>query len=658
MTTPISDPAGAETVADEAPAPLAHQTPTAHAPTPPAAAQPAVRSPFAAITVRDYIVDVIALTILIISLFLPWRPGFAGSPVAATRIDVLLITIVSIISLGLTYIWRAGTLGTTWNYKKTQEVRLLANIPYFGMTVVYLVLELVSQQGIGSALAFGLAGALLAAQPRQSELGQVDQDRARDGRWLIAVLAVAGITIVTTVVQCIKFLVLTNGSHIEAGLLVTVIVLGLLTPVLFAVVALKVQQRNETWRLIGLGVGIAGVVLAFVALAAPAQVSASFYGGYLGLSVVFWMAFGAAASAPSVGRLMTEVPALEKWQAMLRTTMVIALAASAVLAVLAVVNLIRVVAGGHNTQTYYGTESMVPWVLALVFAIIAIVGAFVAKSAINGNTKQGQRLGSAYAGLLFVLFLVLVIVGASASGWSLGGLAVTLAFLLPAALVALLWGPASVRSHYGSLPSAGDGHGGFSFDGASHGAAVPVASVPDAAPVAEAAVIDVATATDAAGTVPEQADALLAEAANPATAPARLHEMAVAYPHTHATIAANPSVYPGLSVWLASQAAVAPVGQPAEVVAEPAPQAQEPLEVVVAEAVTQVAPLADATVALDPLAAEAANPATVPARLHELAATSPHVHAAIAANPAAYPQLLEWLASVNSPGVAEALQNR
>ncbi|MFQ4150138.1 hypothetical protein AAGW05_15850 [Arthrobacter sp. LAPM80] len=74
-------------------------------------------SSFAAITVRDYAADAIALTLLVISLFLPWRTTFSGSVdvavLAASRIDVLLVTILSMLSLGLSYVWRSGAFGPT-----------------------------------------------------------------------------------------------------------------------------------------------------------------------------------------------------------------------------------------------------------------------------------------------------------------------------------------------------------------------------------------------------------------------------------------------------------------------------------------------------------------------------------------------------------------
>ncbi|MEO7373423.1 MAG: zinc ribbon domain-containing protein, partial [Terrimesophilobacter sp.] len=157
-----------------------------------------------AVPVVDYVRDGLAAFALIISLFMVWHAGgvgtgrFAGDP-AATHLDVVVITLLSLASLSIPYLWRAGVFGPSWGYAKTQDARLIANAPYFLLVVVYLVIEIVAHPGLGPALAFGLAGAVLAAQPRSSELA--DGDVVRDRRWIVAVLAIAGLVVVLTLIQ-------------------------------------------------------------------------------------------------------------------------------------------------------------------------------------------------------------------------------------------------------------------------------------------------------------------------------------------------------------------------------------------------------------------------------------------------------------------------
>lgn len=509
---------------------MTHSTPDLSWPgtgQPEAAIAGSVKSPFAAITVRDYITDALALTLLVTSLFLPWRVAGSGSmgglSLAAGRIDVLLVTIVSMLSLGLSYLWRSGALGTGWNYRKMQDLRLLANAPYLVVVVVYLVMELVSPRGMGAALTFGFAGAVLAATPRQAELGDPVVDAARDRRWLYVLLGVAGLAVLTLLIESVRFLVVGKDFPLGTLYLVSPILLGLFTPALFVVVAMKILQKSQPWRLVGMGIGAAGLLLGFISLPGTSRVVAGFYGSSPTFSVVFWMVFGAIAAAPSLGRLMIQQPALEKWQSVSFAVVRLALAASAGVAIVALVNLIRVLASDRYLLRHFHETPFV-WVFTLVIAVFGIAGFLVTIAPLKSGTRQGRKLGTAYAALLFVLFLVLVIVGPKTLSWGLTGLAAGLAFVFPVAIVAILWAPRSMREHFGAIPAP---NAGFSFDG------VPSPVVP----LAETA-------------NPVGLHALMAEAANPATSHARLHELAAGYPQLHGLIAGNPATYPELRDWL------------------------------------------------------------------------------------------------------------
>jgi hypothetical protein len=155
----------------------------------------------------DYVRDGLAAFALILSLFTVWnaggeRAGRFAVTLAAENLAVLVITLISLASLSIPYLWRAGIFGPAWSYKKTQDARLVANAPYFVLVLVYLIIEVVAHPGLGPAVAFGLAGAILAAQPRSTELA--DGDAERDRRWIVAVLVIAGLVAVLTLVQIIQ----------------------------------------------------------------------------------------------------------------------------------------------------------------------------------------------------------------------------------------------------------------------------------------------------------------------------------------------------------------------------------------------------------------------------------------------------------------------
>ena len=494
---------------------------------PEAAIAGSVKSPFAAITLRDYVMDALALLLLVTSLFLPWHMAASGSvggsSLAAGRIDVLLVTIGSMLSLGLSYLWRSGAFGTGWNYRKMQGLRLLANAPYLAVVVVYLVLELVSPRGLGAALSFGVAGAVLAATPRQAELGDPVVDAVRDRRWLYALLGVAGLSVLTLLIESVRFLVVGKDFPLGSLYLVSPILLGLFTPTLFVAVALKIVQKSQPWRLVSMGIGAAGLLLGIISLPGTSRVVAGFYGSSPTFSVVFWMAFGAIAAAPSLGRLMIQQPALEKWQSVSTAVLRLALAASAGVALVALANLIRVLASDRYLLQHFHETPFV-WVFTLVIAVFGIAGFLVTAAPLKSGTRQGRKLGTAYAALLFVLFLVLVLVAPKTLSWGLTGLAAALAFVFPVAIVAILWAPRSMREYFGAIPAP---NAGFSFDG------VPSTVVPLAETANPASLHD-----------------LMAEAANPATSHIRLHELAAGYPQLHGLIAGNPSTYRELLDWL------------------------------------------------------------------------------------------------------------
>lgn len=485
-------------------------------------------SPFSAIPMGDYVRDGMAATALILSLFMVWQFGAfsAGSPVgsgiAGTRIDVILVSLVSLLSLGVTYLWRAGVFGPAWNYAKTQDLRLVANIPYFLVVVVYLIIELVGHQGLGPAVAFGLAGALLAAQPRSAELA--DNDVPRDRRWLRVVVGLAGIVAVLTVIQIIEMFVLFPSQ--DVGFTLIPIIMGAASAALLVVIASRVAHAADAWRLTGIGLGVAAAGLGLLSLSPQfSLVDASFYSSSPSLSLMFWIAMGAAVSAPSVARLMKpDASEAAPWLASVPVLLGLAVWANALMSLVSIIALIQ--------QATSGSGRYIPWILALFFGAVGAVAGVVVRANATRDERQGHLLATAYAGLLFVLGLVLVILWSVQSPGGISPLTVIIGFVIPTGLVAVLWGPPAVRQHFSALqPPSHVGTAGFAFAG------VQLRVQPDQFARGQA--------QSTSGF-----EAIWADAANAATSAERLQMIASTVPEARALVAANPSTYPELLAWL------------------------------------------------------------------------------------------------------------
>src|SRR5664279_3506713 len=183
---------------------------------PPPAATP---NPFAGIPVSDYVRDLVAAALLLVSLALPW--DFQHD--ATARIDVVLITVLSVFSLLLPYLSRVGIFPPWWTVEKLRMARLLANAPYLLLVLIYLVVDVVTGfsagafgggHGLGAAAWVGVAGALLAAQPREAE-----PTDPRAGRYVAlwyAITAVCGALLAVTLLVTLAR-ILTAAADLGPG---------------------------------------------------------------------------------------------------------------------------------------------------------------------------------------------------------------------------------------------------------------------------------------------------------------------------------------------------------------------------------------------------------------------------------------------------------
>ena len=506
--------------------------PTAVYPAAPFAAAPAAPRPpisFTRLTAGDYLRDVVAVLLLLISLGLRW--DYAN--VAVDWIDVVLITIVSVFSLAVPYMARMGALGQGWTAGGVRSVRLLANSPYFVLVAVYLVIDILdggyrgTGGGIGVALGVGLAGAILAAQPREGELGP-DGARRRDGLWYW-VVAGLGAVIVAGAIASLAITVVDLRDTIEVRDLIAGLLLlaGVLVVVVLPVIG--TLMRNGSWRLVLLTLGGAAALLLILANGGRLNEPSAESFHLVAFGYLLWPAVAAAAASPTVRRAMREQAPRDRWARAAVRLLTVALLACAVQVGLLILGIT-------------GSQSRGTLVAVLVFTVLYAMGAIIARSALAQS--QPSAAGVAY-GVAAGLFLLGLINLAVASGdFLISYLDLVLALVVPMALAVMVSVAAvngSSRSPVQPGPTAtlpprpwqtpppqpwptGPAMGPTTSLPARAGAPAPLADVPES----------IRLATD------------------PTTPPAVLAELATSAPEARRYIARHPAAYPGLLEWLGS----------------------------------------------------------------------------------------------------------
>lgn len=503
-----------------------------------------------AVPVADHVTDGVAALLLLTSLLLPWDVGTQASG----RVDVVLVTSLSVASLALPHLARAGVFPPGWTVLTTRRARLLANVPYAVLVLVYVVLDAVSGLGdglgvcgIGYAAALGLAGAVLAAQPRRSELGPLEQDRGVGPLWFTLTAVLVGVCglllVVGTVVGAISgVLSLALGSAVTS--LVLVLVEALQTAVL-ALPLIGLLRRDAAWRPVALAVGGAvalGLLCSGVATGfGVATVRAP------GIALLLVPAAVAAGTGPAALRTMRSASSSAPAQGWFRVAgwLWLVLAGAAVLQV--VTTALQMVA----YEPLRGVAAVVVIVLLLVTAVAALAGR--ARLLDGGAGGVPAALVLAGAGVV-VGIVVLAVVGATTSLGASGTL-VTVALWLPVAVVTVLTVPPSVR--WLALADRAS-RAGAAQAAPVYGWPVPPthpggAPVPGAAPAPETTTAPVQpSAAEPPAPPPAHHPFTAAQAEDPATDPALLATICAEAPGLRPHVAANPSAYPALLQWLAA----------------------------------------------------------------------------------------------------------
>ncbi|GAA3895712.1 hypothetical protein GCM10022381_41530 [Leifsonia kafniensis] len=570
-------------------------------------------NPFVGVPLSDWVRDGGALLLLLISLALPWtiRADDLDSVrlvAASGRVEVILITLLSVFSLSLTYLARAGVFGPTVGTQQIWLFRLLANLPYFLLVVVYIVIDAVRAEplsGLGYAAALGLAGAFLAAQPRAAEVVGIGADHPVARLWQRIALGYAVFGGLTAFAALIFGVLSTVDSSISPLMLLSMIVTLLFGATAVLVPLIGVIRGKAIWLTIARAVGgmAVGVVIinAFTGFTlAFAGIESLRGGGYL---IVLATGLLGLASSPALTATMKPLSALTRWFGVASTSFVLIIVVAGFTLFLSVFTLLAYGANTSTTGLSIGT---------IVVMVAVMVIATIARAFLRSNPAGSQWLVLGLLGVIVVLGIVNIVirnvipsVGTSEdlvrmliangafqgvslfsysmffveSTWSL-----VLAFGLPTLAIVALTIPADVRAYYRQYapvrqPTAGAPVGyqaaglqvpGYQAAAMQSGVTAPVPGqvapaqlVPTpvvsaqfvAEQVAPALVVPTPVpATDVAPFAPQTSPVMrvaLSEAADPATSVERLFAIASENPGAWPDLAANPSTYPDLVQWLA-----------------------------------------------------------------------------------------------------------
>jgi hypothetical protein len=628
----------------------------------PVVEEPRAGAPVGLVPALDVVRDVVAAVLLLTSLALPWttRSG------AADRVEVVLSVVVALAAIPVPYLARAGVLPTGWSVHTTRTVRLWAAAPYVVVSLVYLLLDLfggtsLGDRGVGTGLALGLAGALLVAQPRSTELGPDDEDAGAPRLWRL-VLAVVGAALVVGAVAALVIF-LASGPWSGAAQLLFAILGTLVVLAIGAFPAWGAYQGDRAWADVTVGVGAVLAVLFVVGAGAAPDLLRyeSFHTLRFGLVLV--PALGAVAAGAAFRRGLRPAAGTD---GVARATLLLLTVVAALIALARVVVLTD---GAHSTSV----------VVTLVATGAVAVLTAVAWFAYRSSTAGGRSL----AWLAAVVAVVLGTVAVSVDAWKVVGVPVELAVVaygLPVLLALALLGP--VVREWGARTRVEAVGPRTAYEWTPRPrrapraakAAVPVqqAAEPDVAPAessaepsAEAAGTPQAApwAGAAVGTThePEPVQPVVVEprAAEPEP------ELAPAEPvREPAAVDAEPSgaAEPVVEEPAAAEPqprleATAPVEpSPAEPsLAEPSlaePSPVEPGRAAADQQSTTVLPVAGYT------AAQAADPSTPLEVLAQIAEHAPALRPYVASNPSTYTALLDWLGALGDPAVDAALQAR
>ncbi len=513
--------------------------PQPHGVYPPAQGYSPARSAFEDIRIGDYTRDGTAAVLLFVSFFLPWSATVAITRVGSSALVVLLVlpTLLSLVSLSLPYVARLGMLGPNWNVGQIRVLRLVANGPLIATVVGLVVYDVIrgmfrfsesssvfTGNGVGAGAWFGLAGALLAAQPRAAEI-RIDPRTAP--RWLALVKPLVfvawGSSVASALLALIYILVSASRYRYYDGpqtfeSLIVLFVSSAVPIVVVGVAAVGLARRFASWRLTIAALGIALLAAGLLHSISEGTsvelfhtVTASPYYGItflIAAAAITFIPFGVASACDGTHPGYV-------WLAAARNGMLLIAVWS--------------FGVGFSQIAMAATQfGIVPWgdalvlaVLAILFGILAVVGVrslSLRYSSLDPRPSREVGLGVC-VGLLVLMIARLVVQSAMYgeiyySAWIFD---LAMAVLVVLVALALAVSPA-VRNLYAGVQLFAS-------------ATTVTAAVPNLGQ-------------------PVQRSSRALEAADPRTPAAVLFEIASSSPELRPAIAANPSTYDDLVTWL------------------------------------------------------------------------------------------------------------
>ena len=504
----------------------------------------------------------------------------------------------------------------------------LAGTPYVVVAVVYLLVDLFADRihGVGTGLGLGLAGAILVAQPRSSELGPDDEDAGAARFWRVVLGVVGAVLAVGAVVALVIFL--SSDRWSGATQLVYALTGTLIVLAVGALPAWGAFRGDRAWSTVVVGVGAALAVLFVVgAGSAPDLLRIeSFHTLRFGLVLV--PALGAVAAGAAFRRGLADGAADDARTGVtgvVRDTLLLLTLVAALIAIG-----YAVVLGGDAHGTRAATSVVVTLVASGAVAVLAALA--------WASSRREDAASSGLAWLVVGTAVVLGTVAVSVDAWKVVGVPVELALVaygLPALLLLALLGPSVQEWGSSTRVEATGARTAYEWTPRPRRAPRPAkAAVP--ARAAEEAPVE---------TPAEPADAPVHPTEAPVAAwPVAEETPSAAEPVRYEPEPAEPAATETPAVTAEPEPEPVQASQP-----EPEP---EPARAAADAQSTTVLPVAGYT------AEQAADPSTPLEVLAQIAEHAPALRPYVAANPSTYTALLDWLGALGDPAVDAALQAR